>query len=207
MQVSVINSPARLVEVAAAKAQAPVLAGDDDVRVEALLSVAQARIERSWIGRAFGIQTLELRLDGLDEREIALPWPPLRRVVSVVVVNEAGQEQTIDPASYFVFGVGTRCGSIAPIGGCWPKVARRPESVRIRYEAGYDADDPQLAAPRHAVVLIATHLRSLSTQDLSLRSDTVEGIGAQQWTVSDAAETLIRSSVEDLLAEFVVWSC
>lgn len=207
MQVSVISPPMRLVEVPAAKMQAPVLADDDDLRVEALLSAAQSRIERAWIGRAFGMQTLELLLDGLDEREIALPWPPLRSVTSITYLDEAGQERTVDPASYFVFGVGTRCGSVAPIGGRWPKATRRPESVRIRFEAGYAANDLELNAPRHAVVLIATHLRSLSTQDLSLRSDTVEGVGAQQWTVSDAAEALIRLAVEDLLADFVVWSC
>ncbi|GJE46191.1 hypothetical protein [Methylobacterium soli] len=207
MHVAVITPPAALVTASEAKLQAPVFAADDDQRVTALLSVAQSQLERSWIGRAFGAQTLELRLDGLDEREIMLPWPPLRRVLSIVSLSEAGEAQAVDPASYLVFGVGSRCGSVAPVGGRWPSVPRRAEAIRIRFEAGYAADDPALAAPRHAVILIATQLRSLGTQDLSLRSEEVAGIGATTWTVSDAAEKLIRSAVDDLLADYAVWSC
>ena len=207
MRVTVITPPAELVTVPDAKLQAPVLAAADDLRVAGLLAAAQSRIERSWIGRAFGAQTLEARIDSFDEREIALPWPPLRSVASIIYVAEAGEEQTVDPASYLVFGVGTAGGSVAPIGGRWPSVPRRPEAIRIRYEAGYAANNPELDAVRQAVLLMATQLHGLTAQDLSLRSESVEGVGETQWTVSDTAGRLISSAADDLLRDFVVWGC
>lgn len=207
MRVTVITPPAALLNVPDAKLQAPVLAEADDIRVAGLLAAAQSRIERSWIGRAFGAQTLEARLDSFDEREIALPWPPLRSVASIVYVNEAGEEQTVDPASYFVFGIGTAGGSVAPIGGRWPSTPRRPEAIRIRYEAGFASDAPELDTVRQAVLLMATQLHGLTAQDLSLRSESIEGVGETQWTVSDTAGRLITSAADDLLRDFVVWSC
>ncbi|MCJ2033158.1 hypothetical protein [Methylobacterium sp. J-068] len=207
MRVTVITPPAILVSVPDAKLQAPVLAASDDIRVAALLAAGQSRIERSWVGRAFGTQTLEARLDGFDEREIALPWPPLRRVLSITGISEAGTEHVVDPATYLVFGIGGAGGSVAPVGGRWSPIPRRPEAIRIRYEAGYQADDPALDAPRHAVVLIATQLHALSAQELSLRSETVEGVGETQWTVSEAAGKLIDAAVADLLGGFAVWAC
>ncbi len=65
----------------------------------------------------------------------------------------------------------------------------------------------QALAPRarQAIVLAATHLRSLGSQDLALRSDDVEGVGTKTWTVSDAAQKLIQTTVDALLTPYRVW--
>lgn len=208
MSVVVITSPAALVTASDAKVWAPVLAGDPDARVTALLLAAQASIERGWPGRAFGAQVLELRLDAFQACGLLrLPFPPVRAVDSVKYLDAAGAEQTFAASNYQVLGLGTADARIALVAGAgWPILASLGEAVRVRYQAGYADADPELLPAKHAVVLAATHLRSLSTQDLALRSDTTEGVGSTTWTVSQEAEKLVRTTVENLLMPYRVWS-
>lgn len=220
MGVTIIAPPAALVTTADAKAWQPVLAADADARVTALLQAAQAAIEppSGWVGRAFGVQTLEARFEHWRDfsafsawraaGEIRLPFPPLRSVASITYLDTAGVEQTLLAANYLVSGQATASGRVRPAPGLtWPALAAgRPEAVRIRFEAGYAADDPQLRPVKQAIVLAAVHLRSLGTQDLALRSREVEGVGSRTWTVSDVAQKLIASTVESLLSPLRVYS-
>jgi len=206
---TIITPPQPIISAADAKAWAPVLAEDAEARIEALLAVAQAGIEPplGWVGRAFGVQTLEVVFDRFRDPCLFLPYPPLRKVISVTYEGADGEQQEIAAADLRVLGLGTTTGSIAPKGSAsWPAAARGPEAVRVRFEAGYDADDLRLAPARQAVVLAATHLRSLGSQDLALRSDEVEGIGTKTWTVSDVAQKLIQTTVDSLLAPYKVWA-
>ncbi|WP_305526703.1 hypothetical protein [Methylobacterium amylolyticum] len=203
MRVVVVTPPTALVSAAEAKAWAPVLKDDDDARVNALLLAAQAAIEppNGWLGRALGMQVLEARFDAFRGPCLFLPCPPLREVVSVTYSDGAGVDQIIAPAALRVMGVGTSTGSISPRGSTgWPATDFGPEAVRVRFKAGYAVDDMEVVQVRHAIVLAATHLRSLSTQDLNLRSRQTEGVGSRTWTVSDAAEKLIHRAVDDLLS-------
>ena len=81
-----------------------------------------------------------------------------------------------------------------------------PEAIRVRYSAGYPADDQEAAPIRHAVVLAAVQLRALSTQDLSLRSRQTEGVGSRTWTVSEVAYQLVQRSIGDLLQPFRIYA-
>lgn len=200
MSVVVVTPPQPLVTVAAAKAWAPVLRDDDDARVEALLAVAQATIEppNGWLGRALGMQDLEARFYGRGGLCLVLPFPPVRALISVSYRDAAGMDHALATAAVRVCGLDTASTSIAFASG-WPPVQIGPEAVRIRYQAGYEADDPEILPARYAIVLGAVQLRALSTQDLALRSRQTEGVGARTWTVSDAAAKLVKDAVDDLL--------
>lgn len=209
MSAIVITPPADLVTATEAKAWQPVFAADADERVTALIKAAQAAIEppNSWVGRAFAEQAIELRLCDWPCRDLRLPFPPLRSVTSVRYDDMQGAEQTLDPSLYTAFGAGSaQAGIVLKDGASWPSIARRPEAIRVRFVAGYAAGDPQLLPVKHAIVLAASHLRSLGTQDLALRTRTVEGVGSRTWTVSDAAERLVKSAVESLLQPFRVYA-
>lgn len=209
MTVTVVTAPADLVTAANAKAWQPVFAADEDARVTALLQAAQSAIEppNSWVGRAFGVQTLEARRYDWPTRDLRLPFPPLRSVTSVKYDDVNGVEQTLDPSLYMVFGgSSSQSGIILKSGASWPALASRADAIRVRFVAGYDAGDPQLLPVKQAIVLAASHLRSLGTQDLALRTREIEGVGSRTWTVSDAAQKIIASTVEALLHPFRVYS-
>lgn len=208
MAVVVITPPALLVPVPDAKLWAPVLSDDDDRRVEALLRTVQFSIEPpvGWVGRAFGMQQLEARFDDFDGI-CRLPCPPVRQIVSVTYIDPDGTERSLDASAYRVAGLGTASASLAPVpGAAWPAVSCRPDAVAVRFQAGYASDDPEVQPVRQAVVLAATQLRSLGTQDLALRTRQIEGVGSRTWTVSDAAEKLVRNAVDSLLAPYRVWA-
>lgn len=208
MSVIVKAAPAALVTAADAKGWAPVLADDSDARVSALLKAAQAAIEppNGWVGRAFGMQTLEARLCGFGTCHLPLPFPPVREIVSVHYDDADGEEQDVPLDAVRLIGAGTATAFVRPKGAAaWPHRSAGPESVRVEFKAGYAADDPEVEPVRHAIVLGAVQLRSLTTQDLALRSRTIEGVGARTWTVSENAEKLVRSAVDALLSPFRIY--
>lgn len=223
MSVAVVTAPAPLVTAAEARLWAPVLAGDADARIEALLLVAQTAIEppNGWVGRALGLQTLEARFSRFEAGSLQtmgarslqsvalglpLPCPPVRELVSVTYRDLAGADRTIPLAELRLLGIGTAAGSVVPARGrSWPQAEDDAESVRVQFKAGYDRADPAVQPARHAIVLAATHLRSLTTQDLALRSVDVPGVSNRSWTVSEVAEKLIRSTVDALLQPLRVY--
>lgn len=102
------------------------------------------------LGRALRPQTWELRLPGFHGHgchhhrhgpgSIALPYPPLISVVSLTYQDLAGVDQTLAEGTDFrIVGIGTRgkC-ALLPISS-WPSATWSPESVRIRFRAGYPA--------------------------------------------------------------------
>ncbi|GLK78034.1 hypothetical protein GCM10008171_32880 [Methylopila jiangsuensis] len=207
--VIVVTPSAPLVSVADAKLWSPVLAGDDDGRIAALLACAQAALDPpSWLGSTLGEAVLEVRWPGLPRfGPVRLPYGPATEVVSVAYDDPDGVEQTVDPFIYRLFGAGT---VRAELGlrhrQSWPFVACGNDAVRVRYKAGYPINDPHLIPAKHAIVLSAVQLRSLSTDDLALRSVDVDGVESRTFTVSDAAEKLVRNAVENLLSGYRVWA-
>ena len=200
--VVVITPPAPLVTVEMAKAWAPVLAGDEDARVEALLAAAQAALEPpSWLGSSLGEQTLELRMDGFGWcGDLALPYGPVQSVASVKYDDDIDVPDTV----WALSDAGTILARLKLLPGqSWPPAAGE---TRIRYVAGYAADDPKLLPAKHAIVLSAVHMRSLSSTDLALRTVDVDGVDSRTYVVSDAAEKLVKGAVENLLNGYRVWA-
>src|SRR5579875_4153338 len=110
MFVAVITPPEPLVELDLAKQHLRVDDGDSDDLINAYIAAAQANIDGpgGWLGRAIGLQTLEVRLDSFHPRHwerrgypiwaegawtdwtcwplqnrIRLPYPPLVSITSI----------------------------------------------------------------------------------------------------------------------------
>lgn len=203
MVVTVITPPAPLLSVPDAKIMSPALADADDLTVFGLLNEAQARIEPpiSFIGRSFGLQTLEASFDEFDTEPMYLQFPPLVSITSVKYNDSLNVEQTLSPSIYQLWGVGSLEPYIKLVSGSsWPTTYVGSGVVRIRYQTGYAVTHPTLYIVRRAIVLMASHILTLSETDLSLRSETVDGVGSQTWSVSDAAQVMIDNTVDRLLS-------
>lgn len=229
MQLYLITAPTdEVVSLEEAKAQLRITDADSDEMIEALIDAAVMQIDPAgggWLARAIRPQTWELRLDGFPcyyqryvnrAYEMALPYPPLISVDSVKYDDGDGVEQTlVDGVGYRVFGVGSFCkASIAPIyNGSWPTSVRSdPESVRVRFTCGYDpsfGNSPpvdQLPAPiKQAVLLMVRYLFGLGERNLFVSSETVDGVGSQNFVVSDNAAAVMKRASESLLGPYIVW--
>lgn len=102
------------------------------------------------LGRALVRQTWDMRLDEFED-EIRIPLPPLQSVTSVKYVGSNGVLQTMAAGDYQVIGLGTKWPAtlIPAYGECWPSTYDNPESVTVRFVAGYPdngASPPNLTA-------------------------------------------------------------
>lgn len=199
MNVLVIAPPAPVVALELAKAHLRVESGDQDVLIQAYIDAGTGQLDGpgGWLGRAIGVQTLEAQLDSFPpyhrhrERQhgaarpwstIALPYPPLRQVVSIKYDDPDQVEQTLDPADYRLTAEGvTRIGRAD-----WPATYAAPGSVRIRYTAGYDA------APAAIVLGI-----------LLMVGDAFENSGTTD--VGRVAAIPMSVAVDQLLSAYRVW--
>ncbi|NTJ63773.1 hypothetical protein G6M50_36890 [Agrobacterium rhizogenes] len=155
-----------------------------------------------WLGRAIGPQTLELALNDWCGRHLLLPCAPIIEIVSIKYTDTNGTEQTVDPVNY------GKTGYYLWFKPSWsmPRLGCYPEAVRIRYRAGYNdtpvangGTGPIPSSIKKAVTLSCQYLKALSKDDLFLRVDEVDGVGRQEFTVSDQAATIIRDAADKLL--------
>ncbi len=159
------------------------------------------------LGRALGPQTLELQIGSPISRPIWLPCPPVIEIVSVAYLDAARTAHIVDDTAYDFSADGLRVqhGALAGIG--W----RDQDALRIRYRTGYDGEDvasggtgPVPERVRQAIIISVQQLMSLDIPDMSLSSETVEGIGQVQYIVSDKAGLVVSSTVDRLLTGFKV---
>lgn len=138
MRVLVITPPGELVSLDDAKKHLRVDHEDDDAYITGLVAAAVAWLDgpAGWLGRALGIQTLELVTDRFGDgcrTWIDIPYPPLIDIVSINYINSDGVETTLDPDAYEV-----ALGQLRPKwGGTWPSTRYQSDAARIRYRAGH----------------------------------------------------------------------
>jgi uncharacterized phiE125 gp8 family phage protein len=149
-----------------AKAQLRVDHGEDDALIAHLVAAATAALDGpdGWLGRALVRQTLELRCEAFPAgcNFIALPLPPLVAAgpIALTYADAAGSDRLLDAADYRVIGAGGRGQAYLALayGKAWPAARRQPESVRLRFDAGYGAGAEVPAPIRHAILLMVGHL-------------------------------------------------
>lgn len=197
MTMRVISGP----EPIAIPGDIPGTHSETDPAITRMIAAAQRTIDgpTGWVGRAFGKQTLEIWLEAFPCGGVTLLGPVIGSV-SIKYLDVHEVEQTLDPVYYRLAGNDLlfRPGFRAPGAAC------APDAVRIRYEAGYAATDVPPEA-KEAVILMALHAKAVGTDNLFLRSETVEGVGAFQYTVSDQAGAVISRAVDGLLVGLRVY--
>lgn len=167
MRVVVITPPEPVVTWEEAAAQLR-LSDDDEQQayVEGLIAAATAHLDgpAGWLGRALGLQTLELYLPSFGVGGIGLPFPPAIDLVTINYLDGNGSAETLQAADVDLRG--NLLGPVWP--NSWPVAQWRGcggETVRIRYRAGYaldaDADpvEPSVPAPiKQAILLMVADL-------------------------------------------------
>ncbi|HEV7416436.1 MAG TPA: hypothetical protein VGN98_09765 [Tianweitania sediminis] len=164
-----------------------------------------------WLGRCLGPQTLELTLDTWCGWNDCLPCGPVIAIESIKYFNAADVSATIDVANYKLhadriwFG---RSFSHPALG--------HPSLISIRYKAGYNGttgaadgevqtgDVPPEAI--QAVILLAQHALSVGAENLFLRSVETHDVETVTYTISDAADGLVKRAVENLVQGLRVYS-
>jgi len=181
---------------------------EDDSRLEMLMGAvgaAYASIDgpSSTIGRTLLTRDWDVVLDGFGWRPIPLPLPPLQAVVSVKYVDTDGVVQTLDPTTYRIV-LGTPARLVPAFGKSWPALYCGVGNLTIRIKAGYgsvaDIPEPILTA----IALQARHALSLAAQSLFLAREKVEGVGEQQFIVSESAGNAIAAAVNNLVGPYRV---
>lgn len=179
-----------------------------------------------WLGRALRPQSWELQLRsfGLQHRyfqvnprqaqaapahAILLPYPPLLSVDSVKYIDVNGADQTLLLGTdYRVMGMGQVYGKayIAPLYGLsWPVPRIDDASVRVRFTCGYDEDVAIMPSSlRSAVILGARALLSISTRDMLLLEDRVEGMGWKRFQNNPAVADIVNKAVRSLLINLTI---
>lgn len=150
MRVTVITPPEAIVTVDEVKQWTRIDADDDDALLEELVRSATQFLDApmGWVGRAFGVQTLQMTLDASDWRKRVLPlwYPPIREIVSVHYFDADGLEQELSGAEWRLMG-----NSVCPAPDvCWPGVETRPDAARVVYEAGYE----EVPSPLRSAIML-----------------------------------------------------
>ena len=208
-----------VISLADAKKHLRVTTTDNDGVIQAMLDAAVAQLDPAsggWLGRALRPQIWELRLPGFPcgahyrypSSDIELPYPPLIEVVSFKYDDSNGAEQTLAAnTGYRVLGIGTlgKACVAPPYNGSWPSARNDGESVRIRFNCGYESDADVVLFPapiRQAILLALSHFWGLSERNLFLSEETIQGVSTFRWTVSDAARSAIMSASDNLLSAY-----
>lgn len=170
MRVFVVTPPDPVVSLEEAKVHLRVDGSDEDALILGYIAAATGHIDGpdGWLGRAIGIQTLEMREDVFRDC-MRLQYGPIVDIQSVKYLDGAGVEATVAEADYEVRGwlIGSSFGKR------WPSVLSQPESVRIQYRAGYETLPPAIRA---AILLMVGDLYEKRETTAVQMSTTVENL-------------------------------
>ena len=110
---------------------------DDDEIINLYIRAATLNAE-NFTGRAFIEQTIDFYLDGFpaNQNYVEIPKPPLIQFGGVYY-SESDAESEFDAASYTIDYASQKARVIS---SAWPMTTTVPNSVRMRYRAGYVAD-------------------------------------------------------------------
>lgn len=139
----VITAPDELITVAdAAEFIRAEFSASEETLIESLITAARQWCEE-YLGRAIGVQTIELRMAQFpeDAGPIVLR-SPIIEVNSVKYLDTDGVEQTIDSDDYLVSDA--EPAEIVPV-SAWPVAFGSADSVRVEYDAGYMSGSPMLS--------------------------------------------------------------
>lgn len=197
----IIDAPASdPVSVDEAKAQLGLTGAGKDQLVGALIKAATADAE-SLVQRRFILQTVEWPLDSWRGGCIRLPVAPVAAADGVVSVTYtpfgAVDGIVLDPAQYVVRASGPSVSILPRVGVVWPLLSPdASEPVVIKFKVGADQAQPNV---KQAILMSVRNLYSLAARDPTLVSDSVIGVGQQQYGVSADAGALLPNAARAML--------
>lgn len=202
----IVTPPASYpVTLAEAKAQLRVSDSSNDTIISALIPAA-TKFCQSLVQRVFVLQTLEWVLPCWREC-LELPVAPVLadQVTSIKYVEWSTETlQTLATSAYVVQTKGDSCRIVPKFGTFWPLAfARSPEPIVIRFDAGYEDPADLPGNVKVAILLMLRHLYTMGEASLTLTSDTVFGVGQQQFAVPADLATLIPDAVRNLMLDEV----
>lgn len=113
----------------------------EEALIETMITAARKWCEE-YLRRAIGVQTLELILDEFPSlgNQAILLRPPVVSVTSVKYIDADGDEQTMVEDVDYYLAKDSEPGEIRPV-AYWPYSLNTADAVRVRYQAGYCADE------------------------------------------------------------------
>lgn len=151
MALKLITPPTeQVVTTIEAKLHATIEHNDKDGLIDLYIAAATAHLDgkNGILQRALNEQTWELAYDEFPDGAIEIPLPPLISITSVKYDDTNGDEQTIDPANYYV-DTASEPGWIVPISTfIWPTPLEAANAVRIRFVAGYQEESGASGVPQ-----------------------------------------------------------
>jgi len=184
------------VEEARKQVELPAAYTAHDAHLSRLIVAARQRAELV-TGRALITSTWDLYLDMWPDYgscSILLPKPPLQSVTSITYVDGNGATQTWSSANYVV-STSREPGRVAlAYGASYPSIRYQPDSIRVRYVAGYGVASAVPQAIKAAILLLVAHW-------FGNREDAVIG------TISSELPTASRALLEQYTVgdEFVAY--
>jgi uncharacterized phiE125 gp8 family phage protein len=153
-------------------------AGVNDDLVTSLIRVAreacESRIERTLIRTPW-----RLTVDAFPEA-FKLLQPPVIAVQSVLFLDEAGVQRTLDPQDYMLDNISEPGFLLPAYGKSWPATRNMQNAVVVNYTAGYGDSPSDVPAPlKQWMRLAITEMygtRSASGEKPKVRHDFVDGL-------------------------------
>ncbi|NGP18917.1 head-tail connector protein [Devosia aurantiaca] len=198
MSIKVITPPAPFVTPADIAGSHP----SDDPAIVRMIEAAVEELDgyTGWLGRCLAPQLLEY--SAVPYRaQFSLPIGPVLEVESVSIEDHGGVLTALQSGTYWLrdsdVGITSWLNS--------PGYRQR----HVRYWAGYGVRDTNDATKwvdkvparvKQAVIMSVQHMKALSAENLFLRSEDVEGVGARSYTVSEQAGAIIHDTANRLLS-------
>lgn len=197
MLVRVVTPPQSVVSWEMMQVHLRGVAGEEERElVERYIAAATAWLDgpAGWLGRCLGEQTLELATCHLCDRR--LPCGPVVSIESITYLDRAGDEQTMPDTDYRLLADGSIYAKR------WPAVTETPESVRIRYFAGYPdrQETPEEGGDPVAVSTVPEPIRQAILLLVGQWFDHREAVSV------GAAPAAMPFAVDALLSPYRVWS-
>ena len=141
-----------------------------DTLLNGVIIPAARRSAEHETGRALCTQTRELVLDAFPA-DFELYGSPIQSVVSVKYLDEAGNEQTLDPQDY-ILDKDSEPGYVTlAYGKSWPATYAVPNAVRVRYICGY-GDETAVPENIKAWMLLAIGTMAAQAETMTTKQAT-----------------------------------
>lgn len=196
------------VTLAEAKTQLGVSGSTDDTLIEALIAAATSRLDGpQGLGLALVTQTWRQTMDCWPyDGEIRLGLAPVSSITSITYVDAAGDTQTVDAGDYRLV-TGDPYLVVPAFGVAWPGHRHQRAAITITFVAGFGDDAawaaatayPEMARIKHAILLSVKDLYGSAKRDVSIRSQTLDGVGSVTYETSGAAQKIVDEAMERLL--------